>query len=83
MLGFFLGLIVSALFLMCLFLECGNVVRCVFSIFFLAGIFGLIFLIFTAGLLLTPFFIGGVMVNLLFFLVFLPVIMSSDKKEKK
>ena len=81
--AFFLGLIVSMLLIVCVSLEMAGCVRWLFSLIFLGGIFGLTFIIFKAGLLLTPFFIAGLMVNFIFFIIMLPVIITGSDKEKK
>ena len=81
--GFILGLIISALFVMCIILETTGAVRFLFSVILLLGIFALGFVIFTAGLLLTPFFLAGVIVILIFFFIILPLILEGDKKDGK
>ena len=80
--GFILGLIVSALLITCLFCEMAGIFRFLFSIIFLVGILGFIFLLFTAGVLLTPLFLGGFLVNIVFFFILGPYLMN-DTKEKK
>lgn len=64
MLTFILGLVLSALLVVCLLLEICAAVRPFFSIIFLGGIIGLFFLVFSAGLLLTPLFIFGFVLNI-------------------
>ena len=81
MLAFILGLILSALIIVSLMLEICVAVRPLFSIIFLGGIIGLFFIVFSAGLLLTPLFLIGVLINIP--IVILAVAAAGDTKNDK
>lgn len=80
MLAFMLGLIISVLLCACLLFEICAVVRPLFSIVFLGGIIALFFVVFTAGLLLTPLFLIGFIINLI---LFLPIIAAGGSKDDR
>ena len=80
--GFVLGWIISALFCLCVILETTKAVRWLFSVILLGGIFALTFAVFTAGLLLTPLFLTGIIVNLIFFFIIIPLVLEGDKKDE-
>ena len=62
--NFILGLIVSALLIVCLFLEMCAAVRPFFSVILLGGIIALGVALFFASVLLTPLFIFGFLINI-------------------
>ena len=80
MLAFILGLVISGLLGICLLFEICAVVRPLFSIIFLGGIIGLFFIVFTAGLLLTPLFLIGFVINMI---IFLPIMLSGGSKDDR
>lgn len=81
MLAFILGLSLSALLIVSLTLEICLAVRPFFSVIFLVGIIGLFFIVFSAGLLLTPLFIFGFILNIP--LIILAAIASGGGKNGK
>lgn len=62
--GFVLGLIISMMLIVCLVLEMCAAVRPIFSIFLLGGVIALGVALFFAGILLTPLFIFGFLINI-------------------
>ena len=81
MLAFILGLVLSGLLMMCLMFEIIAAVRPLFSIIFLGGIIALFFAVFTAGILLTPLFLVGFIINVILFLATVPL--GGKKDDRK
>lgn len=66
--NFVFGVCLSALFMTCLLLEIFEFTRPLFSVIFLGGIIAIGVALFTKGVLLTPLFIIGFILNVLFFM---------------
>lgn len=62
--NFVLGLIISAMLIVCLLLEMCSAVRPIFSVLLLGGVFALAVAVFFTGMLLTPLFIFGFLLNI-------------------
>ena len=77
---FVLGLILSGLLSLCILFEICTAFRPLFSIIFLGGIIALFVAVFLAGILLTPFFLIGFLINLV---IFLPVALIRGDKDDK
>ena len=77
--SFILGMIISAGLLLCLAFEACEIFRPLFSVIFLGGIIAAMVYLAMLGILLTPWFILGFMLNIL---LFIPVIKNS-KEDKK
>lgn len=62
--SFVLGLIISMMLIVCIVLEMLTAVRPIFSVLLLGGVFALAVAVFFTGMLLTPLFIFGFIVNI-------------------
>lgn len=62
--NFILGLVISAMLIVCLVLEMCSAVRPFFSVILLGGIIALGVALFFVGILLTPLFIFGFIINI-------------------
>lgn len=62
--NFILGLMISALLIVCLLLEMCEAIRPIFSVILLLGVIAFAVAIFLAGILLTPLFIVGFLINI-------------------
>ncbi|MBO7450882.1 MAG: hypothetical protein J6U54_10995 [Clostridiales bacterium] len=62
--NFVLGLVISAMLIVCLLLEMCMAVRPIFSLLLLGGIIAFGVALFCVGVMLTPLFIFGFLINI-------------------